>query len=152
MAITDGEFESILNDGTKVIEGDLSWEEDEDHSPSLQFRAVVSSELGWQLVVVGSHNPLAIRTSYHLIYRQAERIYGLDLGKQHRNPGGELVGEKHKHIWREATADKYAYEPADITAPANDPVGVWVQFCEEAKLVHNGTLAPVPAQQQELFP
>ena len=39
MAITDGEFEAMLADRGKTVEGDLDWREDEDHSPAEEFRA-----------------------------------------------------------------------------------------------------------------
>lgn len=37
----------------------------------------------------------------------------LDLGKPHRNPDGEDVGENHIHIYKEGFDDKWAY-PIDV--------------------------------------
>ena len=54
MPLTNSEFQLILNDGSKRIEGDLAWQEDEDHSPSAEFRAEVQSRTGWPLFVRGS--------------------------------------------------------------------------------------------------
>jgi hypothetical protein len=85
------------------------------------------------------------------VHQAAGRIYALDLGKDHRNPDGELVGEKHKHRFTEQFRDKWAYVPDDITFPAVDPVGVWKQFCTEARLRHVGTLQPPPRRQESLF-
>ena len=146
MTLTDPEFDTILNDASKRIDGDLSWQEDEDHSPSVQFRAEVQSDAGWPLFVCGSYNPLIPALSYALILKTAGRIYGLDLGKEHPNPDSSgKVGETHKHKWTERFRDKWAYAPKDITAPASDPVAVWRQFCVEAKITHNGTMfAPSP--------
>jgi hypothetical protein len=126
--------------------GDVDWKEDEDHSPSVEFRIEVRSDSGWPLVVCGSFNELARTLTYVMIHRGVGRVYALDLGKEHRNPGGELVGEKHKHRWTEQYRDKAAYVPEDITATVEKPVEVWKQFCAEAGITHRGTLQTPPPQ------
>ena len=89
----------------------------------------------------GWYNPLSGKLSYAVIHRTIGRIYGLDLGADHRNPGGDLVGEKHKHHhWKEDLRDREAYVPEDITEPWNRPVEVWKQFCNEANLRHSGIM------------
>ena len=35
MAFTELDMEIILNDDTKVISGDIRWQKDEDHSPTV---------------------------------------------------------------------------------------------------------------------
>jgi hypothetical protein len=145
MALTNVEFESILGDLSKRIEGDIAWQEDEDHSPAVEFCAEIESDAGWPLFVRGSFNPLIPALSYMLILKTAGRVYGLDLGKDHHNPQCDQVGEKHKHKWTENLRDKEAYVPNDVTESASDPVAVWNQFCAEANLTHNGTMiAPQP--------
>ena len=151
MVLTNTEFETILDDSSKQIEGNLGWQEDEDHSPSVEFRAEVTSDSGWPLFVRGSYNPLIPALTYVLILKTEGRVYGLDLGKDHHNPECDQVGEKHKHSWTEQFRDKKAYLPTDITEPAANPVAVWKQFCAEAKLTHNGELAPPPPIQGDLF-
>lgn len=151
MSLTNTEFETILNDATKRIEGDIAWQEDEDHSPAVEFRAEIASDAGWPLFVRGSYNPLVPAVTYALILKTAGRVYALDLGKDHHNPECEQVGEKHKHRWTEKFRDKEAYVPMEITAKASDPVAVWAQFCAEAKLAHKGNLASPPAPQGDLF-
>ncbi len=47
MPLTNAEFEAILANPSKQIAGDLAWSEDEDHSPSVEFRAEVQSAV-WQ--------------------------------------------------------------------------------------------------------
>lgn len=47
--------------------------------------------------------------------------------------------------------DKEAYVPADITAPVTDPVAVWKQFCQEAKIQHEGKMLQPPTQQLDLI-
>jgi hypothetical protein len=151
MSLTNTEFETILSDATKQIEGDIAWQEDEDHSPAIEFRAEVASDAGWPLFVRGSYNPLVPAVTFALILKTVGRVYALDLGKDHHNPECEQVGEKHKHQWTEKFRDKEAYVPKDITAEASDPVAVWSQFCAEAKLAHNGDLGSPSTPQGDLF-
>lgn len=151
MALTNAEFEAILADQSKRIDGDIVWIEDEDHSPAQEFRAEVVSDAGWPLFVRGSCNRLAGTISYMLILKTDGRVYGLDMGKDHHNPQCNQVGEMHKHRWTEQFRDKEAYVPGDITAGINDPVTVWQQFCIEAKITHTGVLAQPPALEGDLF-
>lgn len=145
--MTEAEFAAILEDHSKAIDGDIEWSRDEDHSPAVEFRVEVISDAGWPLILCGSYNGLAHALTYALIHRGTGRIYALDLGKDHRNPTGELIGEKHKHRWTERFRDKEAYVPTDITALVNQPVDVWVQFCSEAKITHRGALKQPPPTQ-----
>ena len=150
MALSNTEFETILSDTTKHIEAPISWQEDEDHSPAVEFRAEVQSDTGWPLFVRGSYNPLIPALTYALILKTSGRVYGLDLGKDHHNPDCKQVGEKHKHRWTEKFRDKEAYVPDDITVDASDPVVAWQQFCAEANLTHVGGMA-APVQTGDLF-
>lgn len=151
MTLTNTEFESILNDASKRIDVDIIWLEDEDHSPSVEFRVEVASEAGWPLFVRGSYNSLIPALSYVLILKTEGRVYALDLGKDHHNPQCDQVGEKHKHTWTEQFRDKEAYVPDDITAEATDPVSVWQQFCVEAHLTHTGSMMVPQPPAGELF-
>ncbi len=145
--MSNAEFESILADESKRIDGDIRWQEDEDHSPSVEFRVEVSSDSGWPLFVRGSFNPLVPALSFAMILKTAGRIYALDLGKDHHNPQCDQVGEKHKHRWSEQYRDKEAYVPDDITAAASNPVSAWKQFCAETRIQHTGTIkAPQPPE------
>ena len=151
MALTQTEFETLLNDNSKRLEGDIVWEEDEDHSPCLEFRAELMSDSGWPLFVRGSFNPLIPALSYALILKSTGRIYGLDMGKDHHNPQCSQVGEKHKHRWSESFRDKEAYLPEDITAGAGEPLAVWAQFCAEARIEHRGRMKSPPPRTGDLF-
>jgi hypothetical protein len=72
----------------------------------------------------------------------------LDIGTDHRNPKQKNmnVGKLHKHRWKNAYKDKFAYCPTDITAvpeniiAAGYVVKVWEEFCAEAKITHDGRL------------
>lgn len=151
MALTQSEFEVLLADESKQLDGDIVWQEDEDHSPCVEFRVEVQSETGWPLFVKGSFNPLIPALSYALILKSTGRIYALDMGKDHHNPQCNQVGEVHKHRWTDRLRDKEAYAPPDITAPASEPVAVWHQFCAEAKIRHTGCMSGPPARTGELF-
>lgn len=152
MSLTNAEFTSILADPSKRIKGDIVWREDEDHSPAWEFRAEVDSEAGWPLFIRGRYNSQAAGSlTYALVLKTEGRIYGLDLGKDHHNPGCNQVGEKHKHRWSERFRDKEAYVPNDITASVSDPVAVWQEFCAEACIKHDGEMKQPPPKQRELF-
>ncbi len=151
MPLTDAEFASILDDETKRIPDDITWKEDEDHSPAREFRVEVESMNGWPLFIKGRYNPNAGTLNYALILKMAGRIYALDLGKDHHNPQCEQVGEKHKHRWSEQYRDKEAYVPDDVNASVSDPAAVWKEFCVEAGIRHDGKMHPPPPTQKELW-
>ena len=151
MPLTDVEWDSVLSDPSKRIDGDIEWVEDEYRSPARCFRAKVDSTAGWGLLVHGRYNPLAETLSYTLFLNTEGRIYGLDMGKEHHNPQCDRVGDPHKHRWSERYRDKEAYVPKDITAPISDPVSVWKQFCAEAGIDHNGQMQSPPALNERLF-
>jgi hypothetical protein len=149
--MTQNEFEILIADPAKRIVTDISWAEDEDHSPSVEFRSEVASDAGYPIFVKGSYNAAASTLTYALIHRGSGRIYALDLGKDHHNPACLYVGERHKHRWHESVRDKEAYAPADITAPVTDPVAVWKQFCQEAGIQHEGKMLQPPSQTSDLI-
>ncbi len=128
----------------------LIWKPNPDH-PAFEFRVEILSEQGYPLFLKGSYNPLIPMCSYVIIHRQGGRIYALDVGKAHRNPSGQHIGETHKHRWTERFGDREAYEPTDITVGAEAPLLLWQQFCQEANLSHNGMLSEPPPWQEELF-
>lgn len=149
--ISQEEFEEILADSTKLISSDISWNGDEDGSPTLEFRVKVDSEPGYPLVVKGSYNRSAQTLSYALIHRTFGRMYALDLGTEHRNPDGEYVGDRHLHWWEDGWRDRCAYVPETITADITQPVQVWQQFCKSIQVMHDGDmddpLAPAQLEQ-----
>ncbi len=58
MGFTEAELVALLADASKAIDGDISWSEDEDHSPTVEFRAEITSQAGYPLFLRGSYNPL----------------------------------------------------------------------------------------------
>lgn len=139
MALSDQEYSVIIGDDTKRIAGDIAWE-GRPSAPAREFRIDVDSETGNPIFIKGWYNPNAGKLSYSLVHRVAGRIHGLDLGKDHCNPDGEYVGEKHKNYWVAGSRDKWAYVPDDITEPWHRPVAVWEQFCTEINLRHEGIM------------
>jgi hypothetical protein len=150
MPITQAEFDAMLTDPDKFVEGDLSWSEDEDHSPAVELKAEIRSAAGYPLVLKGWLNRTTGKLSFVLLHRSAGRVYGLDLGADHHNRSCNRTGEKHKHRWTDACADRDAYVPGDIAAGVDDVVAAWQQFCAEARIVHRGTLFPPPPEQPEI--
>lgn len=149
MTLTDDEFASIMA-SAKVISGDITWKWRAGGSPALYFRVAVESAVSSDLFVQGHYRPVRQGLTYALIYNHSRRIYGLDLGNEHRDPSGKIVGETHKHLWSEHRGDdKETYVPQDITAPASDPVAVWQQFCNEARIDHIGVMNPPPSIPEE---
>jgi hypothetical protein len=147
----DQDFEAFMADPTKQINRDIIWHEDDDHSPGMEFRVVISSQARYPIFVMGRCNLAAQKLSYALAHPSFGRIYALDMGKGHKNPLGNRVGRKHKHRWTEQFRDKKAYEPEDITASVSDPIAVWEQFCHEAVITHNGAMYFQSSLQRETF-
>ena len=61
MPLSNAEFDAILTDCTKRIDGDIVWQQDEDHSPSLEFKVEIATAGGWPLFMKGTFNPLVPR-------------------------------------------------------------------------------------------
>ena len=139
MVLSQNEYEAIINDDSKTIREDIIWEA-RSSSPAREFRIDIDSSDDIPIFVKGWYNPFSGKLSYAIVHRSVGRIYGLDLGADHRNPDGERVGEKHKNYWVPGTGDKWAYVPEDINQPWNRPVAVWEEFYKEARLTHSGTL------------
>jgi hypothetical protein len=64
--VTQAEFEALIADLTKRIEGTISWSQDKS-GVVFDFRAKVKSDSGDQLSVKGSHNRKLGKTSYTLL-------------------------------------------------------------------------------------
>ena len=140
MTLSKQEYEAIISDNTKVIPGDIVWE-GHPSSPAREFRIDIDSSEGYPIFVKGWYNSYAGKLSYAIIHWGiGRRIYGLDLGAEHRNPDGKLVGDTHKNYWVPGYRDKWAYVPEDITETWERPLAVWGQFCIEANLQHLGVI------------
>ena len=139
--LTQQEFDDILADASKRIEGDIAWTPDPRHPGALRFRAAVVSDSGYPLFMAGWYRQERGGLAYTLVYRGVGRIYAINFGHPHANPSNkEQVGRKHKHYWTEEYAADMAYNPTDITAPWHWPLTVWQQFCAEARIEHRGVM------------
>ena len=145
MTLSQQEYDAIIAAEAKRIEGDIFWVSDQ-NSTAMRFRIDIDSDEGYPLFLQGWYNPYSGKLSYAMIYRGVGRIYGLDLGAAHINPGGGAVGEIHKNHWAPGHRDKWAYAPGDITHSWFRPVEVWAQFCAEANLEHRGVMHPLRVQ------
>ena len=141
MTLSQQEYDDIIADRSKRIDDNIVWEGIQ-NSSAREFRIDIDSDQGHPIFLKGWYNPYSGKLSYAIIHRSVGRIYGLDLGADHRNPDGQSVGEKHKNYWVPGFRDKWAYVPPDITETWDRPADVWSQFCDEAKLTHLGTMIP----------
>lgn len=91
---SQNEFETLLDDPSKNIGDDVQWTDDEDHSPTVEFRIEVHSTAGYPLFVRGSYNFLANAAAFALIHRGVGRIYCLCVGKDHHNPTCQAHGRQ----------------------------------------------------------
>ncbi len=151
MVLTQTEFDEILSDKTKKITENIAWVGDKKDSETVKFRVPVVSDRNYPIFVDGSYNRYLDRLSYKIIHREiGRRIYGLDMGKDHRNPDDEMIGENHIHKWTEEYEDRKAYSAEEfISSPANQPREVWQEFCREANINFQGVMEEIPPAQLE---
>ena len=136
----DAEYKAIIDD-EKFITENIIWHNAPGDSSVQEFRVNVDYPNADAMFIKGRYNPSAGKLSYTLVMPSVGRIYGLDMGMNHRNPNGEYAGRTHKNYWVSGAEDDWAYPPKDITAPLSDPVRVWRQFCAEANIRHAGTIS-----------
>lgn len=143
--MTQDEFDAISADPTRIIEGDIIWSEDEDHSHCLEFRCDIHSQSNYPLFIYGSYNQVVGKIRYSVIHRGAGRIYGLCMGSDHHNLTCLNVGgDRHIHIWDEVSRGKNAVVANTIHAPINDPVTAWQEFCASWDILHQGDMEQPP--------
>lgn len=152
MVLTNGEFDGILSNKTKKIVENITWVGEKKKSEIVKFRVPVVSDCGYPIFVDGSYNRYLDRLSYKIIHREiGRRIYGLDMGKDHRNPDGEMVGKNHIHKWSEEYEDRKAYSAEEyISSPATEPREVWQEFCQAANINFQAVMEEIPPIQFEV--
>lgn len=126
----------------KRIDGDIHWQPLANRRNVWEFWRVIPSHTREPLRIKGRYNSGVSKLSFNVVSGERGRVYSLDMGRGHTNLDGVRVGEIHKNYWSGGNANDWAYRPEDITAPWNDPVAVWAQFCAEARLEHNGVMYP----------
>lgn len=92
MTLSQQEYDAIINDTSKVISEDISWE-GQFNSNRREFRIEIESDEGYPIFLRGWFNSSSGKLSYAIIHRSVGRIYGLDLGADHQNPDKQWVGD-----------------------------------------------------------
>lgn len=69
MMLTPQEFDAILADAGKRIEGDIAWLPNPQHIGAVGFRAEVASAAGYPLFVAGWYRPHHFALAYTLVHR-----------------------------------------------------------------------------------
>jgi hypothetical protein len=144
-AVTTAEFEALLADPSKRIDEDILWDENKSLPHVVDFRIRVKSE-DYHLVIKGSHNRTLGKTSYTLFIGDLGRLFSVDYDRRHG-----IVGHFHCHRW-DGESRKCIASPASVSDEiGRDPNKLWVWFCKEANIAHNGILHAFPPQQGELY-
>lgn len=143
-SVTQVEFDALIADRTKRIEGPIAWIPDQSGTV-FEFRVKVISAGGDQLTIKGSHNRKLGKTTYTLF--STDRIFGADYDRKHGD-----AGSFHVHRW-DANRQTSTATKADAGIEiGKDPLRLWKWFCEQAHIKHEGgALAPLPPVQRSLF-
>ncbi len=139
MSLSDAEFSAVMAD-KKQIMGNIRWRPEGNHPTALSFRVKVEADMHEPLLVKGRYDGQAGKLTYTLFSPEAGRLCGLDMGADPHNPQCRQVGDTHLHWWSEQYGDREAHVPESVTACLNDPVAVWMQFCELANIEHRGKM------------
>ena len=155
MSFTEDEIQTILNDNSKKICGNILWTRNKSFSDIATFNIPIISDGLGELTLRGSYNLIYSKISFVIVYKQ-KRIYSLDIGHDHTNRKTKTqkrksIGSVHKHKWSRKFKDAYAYQPDDITAKAHEVEKAWKEFCIESKITHEGIFYHPSQRQQELF-
>ena len=113
---------AIIADKSKVIEGEIIWQPDENIRGAQHFRVWVTSGKRNDLVLRGWFNHSSGKLSYTLFTPQVGRIYGLDLGANHTNENGERWVGTHKVRWTPEDHDTRAYVPKTSRLNGGNPL------------------------------
>ena len=145
MTFSENDFQILIRNDSKEILGDITWEKDANHEGSLIFVTEIQSDINYPIYLKGTFNSKRGTLSFSMIHREVGRIYGLDMGQNHKNRAtGKKTGRIHKHKWTDLYQDQDTYVPSDITKPYNDVIGVWNEFCLESKITHKGRMLGLP--------
>lgn len=152
MLFSKREFDKIMSDKSKKIIENIAWEGDKKDSETVKFRVSILSQKDHNIFADGSYNRYLERLSYKIIHKGiGRRIYGLDMGKDHKNPDRTIVKGDHIHEWDEDFGDKIAYSANNIiTSKATNPIEVWKEFCREAQIDFQGIMEEIPLIQIQI--
>jgi hypothetical protein len=143
MEVTEGAVDMVLK-ADLVIRGPMRWETRDPANRRVRCELPVASSLGESLTF---HLHIAVRMPWQytfcLVWR-SEPIRRLDVRGSHRNTcdgsGETWTNETHKHVWRNAYRDAWAYTPSGLPKTpglktAEDEYRrVFEAFCEECNV------------------
>lgn len=106
---------------------------------------------GVTLKMVISLSLLDDRRDFSLLWNNVT-VRRLDIAGSHNNRHSDSEkwsGKTHKHAWRDACWDRFAYTPTDITETTTH--GILKQFCAECGINCSATIAENPAAKGGLY-
>lgn len=127
-----------------VIRAPVAWQPRDPTDTRVRFHLPVANSLG-EPVWLHMHVPIQIRWQYSiaLVWRKLP-IRRLDIRGSHVNlcdgSGERWRNETHKHQWRDAYRDSWAYTPTDLPATAGRDMGrdeyrrILEAFCQECSI------------------
>lgn len=141
-----------MSDKSKRIIENITWKGDKKDSETVKFRVSILSNNDHNIFADGSYNRYLERLSYKIIHKEiGRRIYGLDMGKDHKNPDKTIVKGNHIHEWNEDFEDRIAYSANNIIiSKATNPIEVWKEFCRETSINFQGIMEEIPLIQFEI--
>ena len=139
--VTQTEFETLIADSTKRIDGSIAWEPSGRSGLRFEFRVRVTNESGDSLTVKGSHNRMLGKTSYTLFTN--ERIFAVDYDRTHGDVGSFHVGTHllTRRKLKERTRRQRLVETPSVYGNA---------LVLKLNIQHDGSLAPPPPVQRTL--
>ena len=135
--MTADEVQDFINCTDKRVIGNIELISSSNIDGAFKFRGPVDylDEQRVELNIWFNPNSVVPKITIAYFVAGIGRIYGLCMNVSH---AGMLI---HKHSG--VKEDDKPYHPDDITASANNPEAVWVEFCAESSLVHDGVFSVV---------
>lgn len=148
LTLTGDQADEVMARPKRLV-GSIRWVETFGHHDLYEFRAQIDMDPPARIFLQGSANQ-RIGTFSFVVVCNDTRIRALDIGKNHRNPDGQRVGDKHKHRWTDEHVDRDAYVPQDITTGAPIDV-VFREFLTECNIEFDGVFPRPPVAQARLW-
>ena len=141
--VTEAAISQLLK-ADLVIRAPVVWRPRDSTDRRVRFDLPVANSFGEPLRLY-MHVPIRIRWQYSivLVWRNLP-IWRLDIRGSHVNQcdgsGERWRHETHKHQWRDAYGDSWAYTPTDLLSTASRSVGhdeyrhMFESFCQECSI------------------
>ena len=139
------DIDSILADSTKRIEGDIFWRPHQTRRRTQEFKVDVLSDSLHAMRVVGWCNPNSKKVNLTLFLKQELsllRVFAFNTGLvEYRCADGRRISGSHAHRWSTERQELLA-EPRPHLPSWDQPGQLWLQFCGETKIHHQGVMHP----------